>query len=224
MPRHARDHSVLRTSSPRGRGPDEISDVLGSPYYATPYYDKILRDAVLGPHSRQLVPVTRYYLLLKPPVVVDFEPQLGEGLFFVDEKRRFFHARGIPYVPVFIGERLTPAQFGQRVREARRLAEEGPVVAKEDAALRSADPPPDRLPPPVIMQIDREAMTILAADIRDNPNLRGGSRMKRLAAIKRRLIAERQGRVVTRLRLRLASPLGSECRRPREAKPCQESR
>lgn len=187
-------------------GIDEVSQVLGDARYATPYYDKGLRDAVLGPHSRQLVPVTRFYMLLKPPVVVDLEPQVGEGPFYVDEKRRYFHARGIPYVPVFLGERLHPAQLGERVREARRLAEQGPVVAKEDAALRSADPPPDRLPPTEMAEIDRVALAILKAEIQQQPNLRGATRMKRLITIKRRLIAERHGDVVARLRAPLASP------------------
>jgi hypothetical protein len=105
-------------------GSDEIAEVLGSRHYATPYYNRDLRDAVLGPHSRQLVPVTRCYMLLKPPVIVDFEPQAVEGPFWVDQKRGYFHARGIAFVPVFLGERLTKEQFAGRVREARRLAEE----------------------------------------------------------------------------------------------------
>ena len=200
---------------PRGHSSDEISLVLGSSHFATPHYDKALRDAVLGPHSGHLVPVTRYYMLLRPPVVVDFEPPVGQGRFYADEKRRYFHARGIPYVPVFLGERLVPAQFAERLKEARRLAEQGPVVAKEDAALRSADPPPDALPPCDLTDIDRVALDILKAEVQHQPNLRGATRMKRLAAIKRRLIAERRGEVVARLRLPLASPPKSALYDPR---------
>ena len=186
---------------------DEISEVLGDTRYAAPYYDKALRDEILGPHARQLVPVSRYYLLLKPPVVVDFEPPPVDGPFYLERKRRYFLDRGIPYVPVFLSERLTREQFAERVREARRLAAQGPVTAKEDAALRLADPPPDRLPPVQMAEIDRVALAILGAEIQEQPNLRGATRMKRLVAIKRRLIAERRGEVVARLRPPLASPL-----------------
>ena len=72
-------------------GQDDISAVLGDCRYATPHYDKALRDTILGIHSRQLVPVSRFYMLLKPPVIVDFEPQAGAGPFWVDQKRAYFH-------------------------------------------------------------------------------------------------------------------------------------
>jgi hypothetical protein len=63
------------------------------------YYVRELRDHLLGPHSPQLLGVSRFYLLLKPPIVVDFEPNPGEGKSSVDEKRAFFTKRGIIYVP-----------------------------------------------------------------------------------------------------------------------------
>jgi len=223
---------MVRARNGKPHGIDEISQVLGDARYAGPHYDKALRDVVLGPYSRDLVPVSRYYMLLRPPVVVDFEPLPVDGGFFVEEKRRYFIERGIVYVAVFLAETLTTDEFAARVREARRLAEVGPKTAKEDAALRSADPPPDRLPPGDMAAIDRMALRLLEADIQRQPNLRGASRAKRLAAIKRRLIAERRGEVVARLRLPLASPRVIEAaalpRKPRagivqtdQAAPCR---
>jgi hypothetical protein len=49
-------------------------------------------------------------------------------------------------------------------------------------------------------EIDRAALIIVAAETRENSNLRGASRMKRLSAVKKRLIVERRGEVVARLR------------------------
>lgn len=187
-------------------GIDEISQVLGDGRYASSYFDDGLRLAVLGPHSPHRIAVSRCYLLMQPKVIVDFEPLPVDGPFFVEEKRKYFAARGIAYVPIFLRETLTADEFAARVREARRLAEVGPKVAKEDAALRSADPPPDRLPPVEMSQIDREALRLLEVDIQRQTHLRGAARAGRLAAIKRRLIAERRGEVVARLRLPMARP------------------
>ena len=90
---------------------------------------------------------------------------------------------------VFIGERLTQAEFAERVRQARRLAEQAAKLHKEDTALRQVVVP---LGPPLRVpeaEIDREALAILAKDIAENVHLRGASRAKRLGAIKRQLIA-----------------------------------
>jgi hypothetical protein len=99
---------------------DEVSEALGDRRYAEPYYWRELRDQILGPHSRRLIPVSRHYMKLDPQVVVDFEPDPLDGKFYVDEKRKFLGERGIVYVPIFLGESLTQEQFLQRVREERR--------------------------------------------------------------------------------------------------------
>lgn len=170
-------------------GIDEISQVLGDGRYASPHYDDGLRLAVLGPHSRHRVAVSRFYMLLRPPVVVDFECHLGDEPFYLEEKQRHFSARGIPYVAVLLNERLTHAEFGERVRQARKLAEQAAKLHKEDEALRQVVVPlshPLRVPE---AEIDREALAILAKDIAENVHLRGASRARRLGAIKRQLIA-----------------------------------
>jgi len=162
--------------------------VLGDHRHAAPYYDRTLRDAVLGPYSRQLVSVSRYYMLLKPPVVVDFEPAPQDGKFYVEEKRKFFMARGTVYVPVFLRERLTMAEFAQRVRDARRVTEQVSKVAKEDLALRQVVAPPSSAATVSGLDLDRQALSILAGEIRRNHCLRGASRASRLRAIKCELV------------------------------------
>ena len=210
---------MLRRFSRQRRGLDDIDAVLGSPHYATPFYDENLRLAVVGPYSRHRVAVSRYYLLLKPPVVVDFEPHREDGPFFVEEKRRYFTAKGVPYIPVFLGETLTQAEFGERVRQARKFAEQAAKLHKEDEALRGVVAPlglPLRVPE---AEIDREALAILAKDVVKNVHLRGGSRSRRLAAIKRQLVATYTGETSPHEHLRQPSPLPtSAAARPRKGR------
>lgn len=99
-----------------GKGPDEISTILGTPVYAERHYDRGLTEQLLGKHSTNLVPVSRFYLRLTPPVVVDFEPVPGDGRFWSDEKRAYFNARGIVYVPIYLQDRLTAEDFKSRVQ------------------------------------------------------------------------------------------------------------
>jgi hypothetical protein len=53
---------------------DEISEALGDRRHIERYYVRELRDHVLGRHSRHLLGVSRFYLLKRPQVAVDFEP------------------------------------------------------------------------------------------------------------------------------------------------------
>lgn len=131
---------MIREHTKGHRISDEISEVIGSPHYMQPYYDKALRDQLLGPHSTQLVPVSRFYMnwtadRLITGVVVDFEPAPGGQPFFCDEKRAFFNARRIAYVPIFLKERLTKEQFAQRLKEEKRTASEGRQQAEENKVL-----------------------------------------------------------------------------------------
>ena len=198
-------------------GIDEISLVLGDGRYAGPFYDDRLRLAVLGPYSRHRIAVSRFYLLLDPPVVVDFEPQRGDGAFHLEEKRKHFTAKGVVYVPIFLGETLTAAEFGERVRQARKVAEQATKLHKEDEALRGVVVPvglPLRGP---VAEIDREALAILAKDVAENVHLRGGSRSRRLAAIKRQLLATHTGETGPHEHMRQPSPLPtSAAARPRK--------
>jgi hypothetical protein len=131
--------------------------------------------------------VSRLYLLKRPKVVVDFEPDPGEGKFYVDEKRRFFSTRGIIYVPIFLGERLTKEQFLERLHRERRVMEQGRKEAGEDAALVRARSGIPVQPASEILDLDRVALQRLNDEIGRNTHLRGASRAKRLAAIRRSL-------------------------------------
>ena len=78
----------------RSHGLDEISQVLGDGRYSAPFYDDDLRLASSDLYSRQRIAVSRFYMLLRPPVVVDFEP--GDGPFHFEQKQRHFSNRGNP--------------------------------------------------------------------------------------------------------------------------------
>src|SRR5687768_14833379 len=104
--------SVIREHARGYKTPDPISNVLGSQQYAENYAPKGLTEAVLGPHTTDALAVSRFYMMLAPQVVVDFEPSPLDGLFYADEKRHFFMTHGVIYIPVFLKERLTPEQFG----------------------------------------------------------------------------------------------------------------
>jgi hypothetical protein len=162
---------------------DEISAVLGDCRYAERFYFPELRTRVLGAHSRELIGVSRYYLLLRPPVVVDFEPSPLEGKFYLDEKRRFLGERGVVYVPIFLRERLTPLEFRRRLNESRQIMEAISRVAKEDAALAAAT---QLAPTHSDACLDHAALRVLAAT---GPNLRGSARCRALARIRREFAA-----------------------------------
>jgi hypothetical protein len=174
----------------RSRGPDEIDEVLGSPHYLTPYYDKALRDAILGPHARDLVPVTRYYPSLKPPVVVDFEPQHDK--FFVDQKRHHFMVLGVVYIPVFLGERLTKEQFAERVKREREITKVGNRQLADDLLLETVEVDHLFEDPDLHAAIKREALVRLekleklTLKNKFYPKFRGFARTKKLE----KLVAE----------------------------------
>lgn len=100
---------------------DQITDVLGDPRHLTPYYPGGLTEHILGPVQRGLIGVSRFYPFITPPVVVDFEPAPTQGRFYVEEKRAFFTARGVVYVPIFLREKMTREVFKGRVREALQI-------------------------------------------------------------------------------------------------------
>ncbi len=131
---------ALREDHRRGQS-DEINDVLGTPLHWHAYFLKDLSREVYGPFIKKHVIVSRFYQTLKPPVVVDFEPHPRQGKFFLEEKRQYFAARGIVYVPIYLADRLTRAQFAERVKECRaQLAAGARVIAKapiDDVALEA---------------------------------------------------------------------------------------
>lgn len=177
----------------RGRGyKDEITEVLGSPFYAQTYYPPGLKERILTPHSTKLVSVSRFYLKLNPQVVVDFEPSPLEGKFWVDEKRRFFWEQGIVYVPVFLGERLTAEQFAARVKQETAAMSLGRQELREDASLRTADVLDTLLSAPdVVQMIDQEVLRRVAAlPTAQSGHLHGVAKATAIKRVKREVVAE----------------------------------
>lgn len=110
-----------------------------APAYLVPWYPDGLRDATLGPHSRKLVPITRYYPTLSPKVAVDFEPALPEK-WFHDEKLKFLCERNILYFPITLQDKLTEEQFISRYKDAKHLLERAQADLKEMAEQQAAFP------------------------------------------------------------------------------------
>ena len=171
-----------------GKGiPDEISQVLGDDRYAMRYYPDGLSELLLGPYSTDKVSVSRYYLMLDPKVVVDFEPSPLDGKMWCEEKRKFLHERGIVYVPVFLREMLTAQRFRERVEQEREALRQGLQDVRDDAAvdieaiLGSAE---------MKAYVKEEALARLNAEIAAGRKLYGASRMTRLEAITWDVLAE----------------------------------
>ncbi len=184
------------TSHLTGRyGVDEISAVLGDPRHAQNYYPRDLKERTVGAHSLDLVKVSRYYFLMAPKVIVDFEPSPLDDKMWLDEKRQWCIEQGIVYVPIMLGESLTKAQFATRVKQEQAFMEEGSKVHKETQALHAAGAGA-WLTPELERRIDKESLRRLASEIAQNPNLRGASRAKRLHRLKLAVIEEaRRGRM-----------------------------
>ncbi len=186
---------------------DEISQVIGDPHYAQNHYPNGLKDVTVGPHSLDLVSVSRFYMNIKPQVVVDFEPSPLDGKFWIDEKRKFFFERGIVYVPIMLKERLTPVQFAERLKEEKDALALGRGVVSENRALNAVTVdevirylPHDRtvedvLKHPVTLKyIDDESLR----QLHDRMKVRrvtGGARENVLKAIKRQVIEDLREKV-----------------------------
>lgn len=186
---------------------DEISDVLGSQHYAERYYPNGLKLVTVGPHSLDLVSVSRFYMHLRPQVVVDFEPSPLDAKFWFDEKQKFFFDRGIVFVPVYLKERLTPPQFLARYKEARDNLLLGKAVINDNKALAAvtvdeviAHLPPDRTVEDVLRHpasqqwIDIESLRRLDAKI-GTKKITGGARTNMLRAVKRQVIEDLREKV-----------------------------
>ena len=102
---------------------DQVSQVLGDSRHLAPYYPEGLTEACLGPVKGPLalnrLNVSRFYLFINPPVVVDYERAFER--FYVEEKRKFFIEQGIVYVPIFLRDRLSREQFKVVVKDALLL-------------------------------------------------------------------------------------------------------
>jgi hypothetical protein len=128
--------TVLRRYFAREK-PDEIDEAVGDTRYMTPHYPAGLSEACVGPFERRTVGVTRFYRWRTPQLVVDYEPAPVQGRFYVEAKRKFFMERGVVFVPVFLKERLTRAEF------EKRLADETTALQEYQAGQRSRGRPDD---------------------------------------------------------------------------------
>jgi hypothetical protein len=165
-----------------------------------------LTSAVLGSHTTDVVKVSRFYLMTTPQVVVDFEPSPLDAKFYVDEKRAFFMAQGIVYIPVFLKERLTPAQFELRYADALKAV----AQTSGDRATRAAldGVPLDELmaDPEIVAYIDKESVRRVEDQIAAGRNLRGKAKQHVIANTKKDVAAE------VRKRLTDHGGLGAEFR------------
>jgi len=166
---------MIRERSMGYRASDEISAVLGCDTHAVNYYFEDLRLRVLGPHSPHRVGVSRFYLTLKPQVIVDFEPDPRDGKFYLEEKRKFFLEKGIVYVAVFLHERLTPEDFKARVEQERAVFRVGRQTEQERLGMASDE---ELMQDPQIkVFVEREVLARLEALKLVKRHLAGRSRM-----------------------------------------------
>jgi hypothetical protein len=177
---------MIREHAPRNGKPDEISVVLGSDGYYQNHYDRRLRDLVLGVHSTDLVRVSRYYPMLEPKVVVDFEPPKPDKM-YCEEKRKYFMEKGVVYIPIFLNQTFTKDQFAELVEQEKKFLAQGYREVLEDQALVSkGDHSPILDDPKILAEIDAQALKIVS-----DMGLRGAAKLKRLKREKERLLRER---------------------------------
>jgi hypothetical protein len=176
-----------RVMDPRQK--DEMSEALaydqptddGGTYWFVPqyiynYYPNGLRERCVGPHSRNLIGVTRYYPRAQPPVVIDFEPPPPEP-WYREEKLQFFLEQGIAYVPILLRDQLSTEAFMERVDAAKRMALAGKAESQELAVLASVGKDVETWlqDPALVSSIDAEVLEA-AGDHQDaaDPEAAGG--------------------------------------------------
>lgn len=173
------------------------------PVYLVNHYEDGLREITLGPQARELVGVSRYYRMMDPPVVVDFEPEPPEKWFF-EEKQRLFTERGILYLGIALTDRLTDEEFIERYRTALIGFERAQEDLRADRALAEAtaeahadvDVEDVLMTPEFDVLLTRLAHLQAAAD-RDKINrpLRGFARTRRAATYKITLVDQYRGKL-----------------------------
>lgn len=160
------------------------------PAYLHNWYPAGLRERTVGPHSRELVGITRFYPTLKPKVAVDFEPAPPE-LFYEDEKRRFCAEQHVVYIPIYIGDRLTVAEFKARYDAAKDMADRRWSSLLEDRALAEVTVEQWMQTPELLAAIDAECLRLCAVEEETSGKCyRGVARKAVLGRIKRDLLDE----------------------------------
>jgi hypothetical protein len=174
---------MIRERSMGYRAHDEISDVLGCETHAVNYYFEALRLRVLGPYSPHRVGVSRFYMSLKPQIVVDFEPDPRDGKFHLEEKRKFFLEKGIVYVAIFLHERLSAEDFKARVENEKMAFRVGRQTEQERLGLATNDVLMED--PEIKLFVEREVLARLEALKKIKPHVAGVTRkwaVRRLTA------------------------------------------
>lgn len=150
--------------------PDEISQAVGDPRYATNWSWKDLTLACLGPYQKGRITVSRFYLLRKPRVIIDFEPAPDAAQkMWCEEKRRWLQGIGFVYVPIFLRESLTIEQLQARIQLETEAAEMARTEWREKTALKyvpvgKKTARPEFSDPQVREYIEREVLERIAAE------------------------------------------------------------
>jgi hypothetical protein len=168
---------------------DAIDEVLGTGIYAQRWYTKELRDQLLGRHSGDLIGVSRFYLTLKPQVIVDFEPTPPDK-FYLEEKRKFFMGKGIVYVPVMLKEKLSKEQFQRRVDDEKLILIRGYRESLQDTTILTNKDlkGPYFSNPEVLAYIQKESLRRLK-----EKKLKGVAAKKHLPHLTEQVVAELKG-------------------------------
>lgn len=200
------------------RATDEISEALaymetpegGVPFRVVPayiyhWYPTGLKERTVGPQSRQLVSMTRYYPTMTPRVVVDFEQDPKDIDFYEDTKRQFCHEQGIVYVPIYLLERMSVEQFKARYDAERDAMESGKRVRADDAALSQHDVEGWMMDGRLMTLMDRHTLQLITADEQaTGKRYSGMARTHVLRRLKAKVLADVRGQLRS---LRLTDPV-----------------
>lgn len=178
------------------------------PSYVFHWYPDKLKERTVGPHSRDIVGMSRFYPTLDPKVVVDFEPAPPDK-FFEQEKRRFCMEQRIVYIPIYLLDRMNEAQFKERYTAEREAMEAGIRELNDDKALAQHTVEGWMLEPQLMVLIDRHVLQLVEKDERENQKRYYGiSRAHVLRRYKNELLNE------VRSRLRIAPGADGAIRDP----------
>ncbi len=197
--------------------PDLITRVIGDARRAENWSSPALTAAVANGDVRVLahgVTVSRHYLFVQPPVIVDFERPPHDAKMHVEAKRKWCHEHDIVYVPIFLREKLTEQQFRDRYAEERQALASARTILRDDATLKRARKAAATAKkargwtisdPEVQDLIDQETIARVTAEIRSGYNVRGSAKQRRIEAVRKDVEAEflqriRDGRVGHQLR------------------------
>ena len=187
---------------PNPRAPDLLNEVLGDPRRAEGWSSPELTRACVGEiTAHEIVSISRYYLLRKPPVMVDFEPAKVQGKFYVEAKRKWAHEHGIVYLPIFLREKLTRLQLEERLKLEVKQMEESRKSQREQAALRKVRKKDKAKQgytisdPEVQAFIDEEALWRITCEEKAGYKLRAAARSNRLGKIRREVEVETLSRL-----------------------------